>query len=82
MKNFNSISFLIGAFLIILGAAFFAEEVWHIDIPVFKLAIGFGLIVTGLRLISKKGKDEFTTDGAHSIFNDQPFDASYIRPNV
>jgi hypothetical protein len=81
MKTFNSISFLIGAFLIMLGAAFFAEEIWHIDIPVFKLAIGFGLIVTGLRLITRKGKDEFVTDEAHVIFDDRPFDAHFIRPS-
>ena len=81
MKNFNSISFFIGAFLIMLGAAFFAEEIWHIDIPVFKLAIGFGLIIVGLRLIVRKGKDDFITDEAHIIFDDRPFDAQYIRPS-
>jgi hypothetical protein len=81
MKNFNSISFFVGAFLIMLGAAFFAEEIWHIEIPVFKLAIGFGLIIVGLRLIVKKGHDEFTTDEAHVIFDDRPFDAQYVRPS-
>ena len=81
MKNFNSISFFIGGFLILLGAAFFAEEIWQIDIPVFKLAIGFGLIMIGLRLIAKKDKDEFTTDEAKVIFDDRPFDANFIRPS-
>ena len=80
MRNLNSISFFIGAFLIMLGAAFFAEEIWHIDIPVFKLAIGFGLIVAGLKLITKKSKDEFSTNEAHVIFDDRPFDANFVRP--
>jgi hypothetical protein len=64
-----------------LGAAFFAEEIWQINIPVFKLAIGFGLIVTGLRLITRKSKDIFSTDEAHVIFNDRPFDPQFIRPS-
>jgi predicted membrane protein len=81
MKNFNSVSFFIGAFLIMLGASFFAEEIWHIDIPVFKLAIGFGLIIAGLQLIVRKNKDEFITDEAHVIFDDRPFDAQYIMPS-
>ena len=81
MKNYNSISFFVGAFLIMLGASFFAEEIWHIDIPVFKLAIGFGLIIGGLRLIVKKSNDEFTANEAHVIFDDRPFDAQYIRPS-
>jgi predicted membrane protein len=81
MRNFHSISFFIGAFLIMLGAAFFAEEIWHIDIPVFKLALGFGLIVLGLRMISKKECDHFNTAEAHVIFNDSSFDSNYILPN-
>jgi hypothetical protein len=81
MKNFNTISFFIGAFLIMLGAAFFAEEIWHIEIPVFKLAVGFGLIVLGLRLITKKECNHFTSAADHVIFNDTSFDPNYILPN-
>ena len=80
MRNYSSISFFVGAFLIVLGAAFFAEEIWHIEIPVFKLAVGFGFILLGLRLISKKEKDDFTTDEARVIFGDHPFDTGCIRP--
>lgn len=80
MKNSTSISFFAGAFLIILGVAFFAEELWHIDIPVFKLTVGLALIFVGLRLITNKKKDEFVTEEARVIFNDRPFDAGFILP--
>ena len=81
MKNSTSISFFIGAFLIILGAAFFAEEIWHIDIPVFKLTVGLGMIFVGLRLIVNKKKDKFVYEAAHVIFDDRPFDTNFIRSN-
>ena len=81
MRNFNSITFFIGGFLIVLGASFFAEEIWHIDIPVFKLAVGFGLILLGLRFVTKKDNEVFSTDEAHVIFDDRPFDASFVRPS-
>jgi len=81
MKHSTSISFLVGAFLIILGAAFFAEEIWQINIPVFKLTVGLVLIFVGLRLVSNKKKDEFVTDEARVIFDDRPFDANFIRPS-
>lgn len=81
MKNSTSISYFVGAFLIILGAAFFAEEIWHIEIPVFKLTIGLALIVVGLRLITNKKKDEFVSEEARVIFDDRPFDTNFIRPS-
>ena len=81
MKNSTSISFIAGAFLIILGAAFFAEEIWHINIPVFKLTVGLALIFVGLRLITNKKKDAFLADEARVIFDDRPFDANFIRPS-
>jgi hypothetical protein len=81
MRNFHSVSLLVGAFLILLGAAFFAEEIWHIEIPIFKLAIGFGLIIIGLKVIIRKDNDEFATDHAKVIFGDVPFDNHFIRPN-
>ena len=81
MKNSTSISFFAGAFFIILGAAFFAEEIWHIDVPVFKLTVGLALIFVGIRLITSKKTDRFTTEEARVIFDDRPFDANYIRPS-
>lgn len=81
MKHSTSIPFFIGAFMIILGAAFFAEEIWQINIPVFKLTVGLVLIFVGLRLISNKKKDEGVRDEARIIFDDRPFDANFIRPN-
>lgn len=81
MKNSTSISYFVGAFLIILGAAFFAEEIWHIEIPVFKLTIGLALIVVGLRLITNKKKDEFVSEEVRVIFDDRPFDTNFIRPS-
>lgn len=80
MKKLTSISFFLGAFLIILGAAFFGEEIWHIDIPVFKLTVGLALIFVGLRLITNK-KNEFGTEEAKVIFGNQPFNAGFIRPS-
>jgi len=81
MKNSFSISFFVGAFLILLGASFFAEEIWHIQIPVFKLAIGFGLIVFGLKMLTRKEGGHFNVDEARVLFNDAPFDTSFIRPS-
>jgi predicted membrane protein len=81
MKNSTSISFFAGAFLIILGAAFFAEEIFQIDIPIFKLTVGLVLIFVGLHLITKKKKDYFVTDEAKVIFDDRAFDANFIRPS-
>ena len=81
MKHSISISFFIGAFLIILGAAFFAEEIWQINIPVFKLTVGLALIFVGLRLVSNKKKDASIFEEARVIFDDRPFDANFIRPS-
>ena len=79
MKHSTSISFFLGAFLIILGAAFFAEEIWHLDIPVFKLTVGLAMIFVWLRLVVNKKKDGDVTEEARVIFGDRPFDTHTIH---
>ena len=57
MKSNSTFPFLLGAFLIVLGTAFFVEEIWHFHIPIFKLTCGLALIFLGLRLITNKRDD-------------------------
>ncbi|MDP4291687.1 MAG: LiaF-related protein [Bacteroidota bacterium] len=81
MRNFNAIPLLIGVFLIVLGASFFAEEIFQIDIPVFRLSVGFGFIIVGMHIITRKSRHNFTPDEAKVVFEDRPFDAQFVRPS-
>ncbi|NWJ50029.1 MAG: hypothetical protein HXX14_04115 [Bacteroidetes bacterium] len=84
MKSNSIFPFLLGAFLIVLGAAFFAEEIWHFHIPVFKLALGLALMFLGLRLISNK--QEYSRCGHRfhhrhtEFFSNTNFDPANIQP--
>lgn len=86
MKSNSLFPFLLGAFLIILGTAFFVEEIWHFHIPVFKLAFGLALVFVGLRIISNKS--EYSRDGHRhhhhhhdtEFFSNTNFDSTHIQP--
>ncbi len=91
MKSNSIFPFLLGAFLIVLGAAFFAEEIWHFHIPVFKLAFGLALVFLGLRLISNKqeysrcGHNRDYTHRHHfhrhiDFFSNTNYDPANIQP--
>ena len=82
MKSNSIFPFLLGAFLIVLGTAFFVEEIWHFHIPVFKLACGLALIFLGLRLISNKHEYSRCKHRHRNteFFSNTNFDPANIQP--
>jgi hypothetical protein len=82
MKSNSIFPFLLGAFLIVLGTAFFVEEIWHFHIPVFKLACGLALVFLGLRLISNKHEYSRCSHRHRNteFFSNNNFDPANIQP--